>query len=308
MTVWCCLPSQALADRVGAVDGVRTLVWDGAGEPPDPAGEVRFLVPRYTTGAPDERALAAMPGVEAVQLMSAGYDTWVTACPAATVSNARGVHGSSTAELAVGGLFMTWRELPALREQQLQGVWKPLARSSAQGKRVLVLGAGDVGRTIGAVLEVLGSEVGYVGQRARQGVHAVAELPDLVGEQDAVVVAAPLTEQTRGLVDARLLGRMRDGAVLVNVARGELVVTADLLPELASGRLRAVLDVTDPEPLPPDHPLWRAPGTIITPHVGGGTDGWLDRAAVLVREQLGRFVRGEPLAQVVRPRLDGPPG
>ena len=304
MTLWCCLPSQALADLVGTVDGVRTLVWDGSGAPPELAAEVRFLVPPYTTGAPDEQALSALPGVEVVQLLSAGYDRWATACPAATICNGRGVHGSSTAELAIAGLLMTWRDLPDLLDQQRSGVWRPLGRSGAQGKRVLVVGAGDVGTTVASVMRALGSEVTVVGRRAREGVRAAAELPALVGRQDAVVLAAPLTDRTRGLVDAALLARMADGAVLVNVARGEIVVTDDLLVELVAGRLRAVLDVTDPEPLTPDHPLWRAPGTVITPHVGGGTDGWQERAAVLVRGQLGRVVRGEPLTQVVRPRLD----
>jgi phosphoglycerate dehydrogenase-like enzyme len=118
-------------------------------------------------------------------------------------------------------------------------------------------------------------------------VHAL--LPD----HDATVVVVPLTEATRGLVDARFLAAMPDGAVLVNAARGPVVDTGALLRELRSGRLRAALDVTDPEPLPADHPLWSAPGLLLTPHVGGSVPSGTRRAFAVVAEQLAAFVRGD---------------
>ncbi len=134
---------------------------------------------------------------------------------------------------------------------------------------------------------------------ARGRVHAVAALPELLPDADVVILVTPLTDETRGLVDAGFLARMKDGALLVNVARGAVVDTAALLAELGSGRLRAALDVTDPEPLPAGHPLWKAPGVLITPHVGGPSSAFLPRAKTLLRDQLARFALDEPLRNVV---------
>jgi phosphoglycerate dehydrogenase-like enzyme len=128
----------------------------------------------------------------------------------------------------------------------------------------------------------------------------MSEVPELLPEHDVVVVAVPHTPQTHGQVDAQFLAAMPDGALLVNIARGGIVDTDALLAELRAGRLRAFLDVTDPEPLPADHPLWDAPNVMITPHVGGGTRGWQRRAYRLVREQILRWVAGEELTNQVR--------
>jgi D-3-phosphoglycerate dehydrogenase len=148
-------------------------------------------------------------------------------------------------------------------------------------------------------LQPLRAEVIGVAAHARPGVHPVEHLPELLGIADAVVLLTPLTEATRGMVDAAFLARMRDGALLVNAGRGAVVDTDALLHELESGRLRAVLDVVEPEPLPRDHPLWSAPGVTMTPHVAGDSDAADLRAARLAGEQLGRFARGEPLRNVV---------
>ena len=154
-----------------------------------------------------------------------------------------------------------------------------------------------------------------VASRARDGLHGVDELPDLLPQHEVVVLACPLTDATRGLVDAAFLAAMPDGALLVNVARGPVVVTADLVAELGRGRLRAALDVTDPEPLPPEHPLWRVPGVLISPHVGGDTQAFPPRARALLREQLERLAAGREPLHVVRghvgahqARLRRPPG
>jgi len=132
-----------------------------------------------------------------------------------------------------------------------------------------------------------------------QRVAGLDELAGLLPEADVVVLTVPMTDQSRGLVDAGFLSRMRDGALLVNVARGPVVRTDDLVAEVTSGRLRAALDVTDPEPLPPGHPLWSAPGVLVSPHVGGNTTAFLPRAARLVEAQLRRWAAGEPLAHVI---------
>jgi phosphoglycerate dehydrogenase-like enzyme len=213
--------------------------------------------------------------------------------------NGRGVHGASTAELAVAGLLASLRELPRFEDDRRAHRWAPVDTEGVTGRRVLVLGAGDIGRRVAAALAAFDAEVTLVARRARDGVRAMAELPELLPAHEAVVLALPLTPDTEGLVDAEFLAALPDGARVVNVARGPIVDTGALLAELTSRRLHAVLDVTDPEPLPADHPLWDAPNLLLTPHVGGGTRNWQRRAYALVREQLLRFARGAELVNRV---------
>jgi phosphoglycerate dehydrogenase-like enzyme len=167
------------------------------------------------------------------------------------------------------------------------------------GARVLVVGAGDIGRTIGAMLAGFDVELTYVARTAREGVRGTDELPALLPDADVVVVVVPVTPATTHLVDADFLAAMADDALLVNAARGVVVDTDALLAELRSGRLRAALDVTDPEPLPDGHPLWSAPGLLLTPHVAGDVPDTNARATAAVTDQLGRVLAGEPLRNVV---------
>ena len=210
-----------------------------------------------------------------VQLLSAGVEPWLPVVPdGVALCNARGVHGSSTAELAVAGMLALLRDLPTYLAAQQDHRWDRLESTGLDGARVLVLGAGDIGGRIAAIAEILDAETTLVARTARDGVHAVDELPTLLPEHQVVVVALPLTPQTEYIVDADFLAAMPDGAVLVNIARGNHVRTDALLAELHAGRLKAFLDVTETEPLPADDPLWDAPNLILTPHVGGGTRGW----------------------------------
>jgi phosphoglycerate dehydrogenase-like enzyme len=235
-----------------------------------------------------------------VQLLTAGYENAVRYLPAGvTLCNAGGVHDASTAELAVGLTIASLRGLDAFARAMPSGAWLYGRREALADKRVLVIGAGGVGRAIRARLEPFETEVVLVGRSARPGVESVAALEGLLPSVDVVVLAVPLTEQTQRLVDTRFLALMRDGALLVNVARGPVVDTDALVEQVASGRIRAALDVTDPEPLPPDHPLWALPGVLISPHVGGNTSAFLPRARRLVAEQLRRFAAREPLVSVV---------
>jgi phosphoglycerate dehydrogenase-like enzyme len=167
------------------------------------------------------------------------------------------------------------------------------------GARVLVLGVGDIGARVIQIARILDAEVTAVARSARPGVSTLAELPELLPTHQVVVIALPHTPQTERMVDVGFLAAMPDNAVLVNIARGAIVDTDALLAELAARRLRAFLDVTDPEPLPPDHPLWDAPNLLLTPHVGGGTRGWERRGYRLVRAQLERYRAGEPLVNSV---------
>ncbi len=239
---------------------------------------------------------SGLPQLQVIQLVSAGVEPWLPVVPDGVVlCNGRGVHGGSTAELAVAGMLAILRRLPDFLDQQRAGVWEPHQAVGLTGRRLLVLGAGDIGRRIGAAAEAFDAEVTFVARTAREDVRALTDLPALLPDHDVVAIAVPHTPETTGLVDAAFLAAMPDGALLVNIARGGIVDTDALLAELSARRLYAFLDVTEPEPLPAGHPLWPSPNLLLTPHVGGGTDGWERRAYRLVREQVLRFHAGADL-------------
>lgn len=244
-------------------------------------------------------ALAAeLPALRLVQTTNAGTEKWAGTLPAGVgLSNGRGAHGASTAEWALAGLLAVYRDLVAFATARS---WDERATETLVGKRVLILGAGDLARELTVRLDACGASSTLVGRSARDGVHALDELAPLLGVHDAVVVMVPLTADTRGLVDADFLARMPDHAILVNAARGPVVHTEALLAELTAGRLRAVLDVTDPEPLPDGHPLWGAPGLLLTPHVGGFTTGRDGRAWAVARDNVAAVGRGEDPPNLVR--------
>jgi phosphoglycerate dehydrogenase-like enzyme len=294
-----CVPSESARDEIAPVpDGVRMLVWDGKSPAPDGIEDTDFVLAGYM-GAPDQM-LAALPRVKVVQLMSAGFDVWLPHVPEDVVlCNGRGIHGRATAELAVTGILAIVRQLPKFVGEQAAHRWTQENSEDLDEKKVLVLGAGDIGGYIARALEVFGATITYVARTARDGVHAIDELPDLLPDADILAIAVPLNAQTRGLIDAAALAELPDGAIVANVARGPIIDTDALVAETSSGRLRAFLDVTDPEPLPADHPLWDIANVVITPHVGGGTHGWQRRAYRLVREQIERFAAGEQLINVV---------
>lgn len=295
-----CLPDEHAYQLVGDVPGVRTLIWDGSVAPPPGIASTEFLVGSYTRGPLSVDQFSLMPRLRVVQVLSAGVDAWLDVVPpGVALCNGRGVHGLSTAELAVALVLAQLRDIPRYARQQAGEVWLSGERESLCDKRVLIVGAGDIGGHVKEVLNALGATVTLVGRSARAGIAGFAQLPALLPDQDVVVLAVPLTEQTRGLVDERFLARMKDQAILVNVGRGPTVVTEALLAALESGRLRAGLDVTDPEPLPRGHPLWHAPNLLLTPHVGGGSSGWDRRGYRLVRAQLERFMSGQQLANMV---------
>ncbi|WP_338073548.1 2-hydroxyacid dehydrogenase [Kineococcus siccus] len=303
------LPSASWVAAVGEVPGATLTVWDCTRVPAGPSPHV--VVPPYLGLPPLREALAALPDLRLVQLLTNGYDGVAEQLPRrVALATAAGVHDASTAELAVGLAIASLRGLDDAARGMAAGDWAAARRPSLADRRALVVGWGGVGRQVAARLAPFEVAVTAVGSRAREQdgtrVHGPAELPGLLPRHDLVVLACPLTDATRGLVDAAFLAAMPDGALLVNVARGPVVVTDDLVAELAAGRLRAALDVTDPEPLPPGHPLWSAPGVLVTPHVGGNTSAFRPRAVALLREQLGRLVAGDPPLNVVRAGTRGP--
>ena len=216
-----------------------------------------------------------------------------------TLCNARGVHDAGTAEWVVTAILAALRQFDHFAREQAVAHWDYRFTDCLDGKTVLIVGYGAIGAAVEQRLAGFELEVRRVARNPRPGVAAVSDLPRLLPAADVVVVLAPVTPDTIGMVDAEFLRRMHDGALLVNAARGSLVVTGALLAELQRGRLRAALDVTDPEPLPPGHPLWTAPNVLITPHVAGSTPASERRMLRLIREQAGRHVRGEPLANVI---------
>jgi phosphoglycerate dehydrogenase-like enzyme len=241
-----------------------------------------------------------MPGLRVVQLLSAGADAWVGRLPAsATLCDARGVHDSSTSEWVVTAILVYLRDFPVFVRAQERRDWAYHLTDELSGKRVLVVGAGSIGAAITRRLEPFEVSLTLVARHARDGVHGVDELPRLLPSADVVVLVVPLTPATTGLVDAAFLAAMPDGSLLVNAARGLVVDTAALTAELTTGRIAAAVDVTDPEPLPTDHPLWDLPNLLLTPHVAGSVHGLLPRAYRLVAEQLRRYAAGQPLENVV---------
>ncbi|MFC1420269.1 2-hydroxyacid dehydrogenase [Streptacidiphilus cavernicola] len=294
-------------EQIGGLPAdLDALVWDGTAEPPAQRelDRVEFYCLPYMRHRAAVALLPRLPALRTVQTLTAGMDDVLPHLPpGVTACNARGLHDASTAELAVALTLASLRGIPGFVRNQADGVWDQSFQSALADRTVLIVGYGSIGAALEQRLIPFECRVERVARSARESAHgpvrALAELPGLLPEADVVVLLTPLTEATRHLADAEFLARMKPGALLVNVARGAVVDTAALLAELESGRLRAALDVTDPEPLPAEHPLWRAPGVLITPHVGGPSSAFLPRALRLLRAQLLRAHEGLPLANVV---------
>ncbi|MCL8017176.1 2-hydroxyacid dehydrogenase [Streptomyces sp. AS02] len=304
--VWLPVPPDEIE---GLPEGPDYRFWDGAEDfPADPAECVFYVVPYMKPPALGQRPLPEMSSLEVVQTLSAGTDHVEPGLkhlrPGVRLCNARGVHEASTGELTLTLILASLRGIPDFVRAQDRGEWLGGFRPALADKNVLIVGYGAIGAAIedrlapfelARVARVARSER----TTARGPVHPLTELPALLPEADVVILSTPLTEATRHLVDADFLARMKDGALLVNVARGAVVDTKALLAELETGRVTAALDVTDPEPLPREHPLWRAPGVLISPHVGGPTSAFLPRAKRLLVDQLRRYVNREPLRNVI---------
>lgn len=268
--------------------------------PPASLSEVEFYVPPYRFSPPDYELIASMPRLKVVQTVTAGVDHVRPFVPEGVLlCNGRGIHDASTAELAVGLTLASLRGIPDFVRAQDRGEWRPFTARSLADRTVLILGYGSIGAAVEERLGGFEVDVVRVARRAREGVHGLDELDLLLPQADVVILIVPITDRTRGMVDREFLAGMKDDAVLVNVARGPVVDTDALVEALHSRRIHAALDVTDPEPLPPGHPLWSAPNLVISPHVGGASSAMWPRAYRLVRAQLERFAAGERLHNVM---------
>ena len=295
------LPDAALREYLQPHPDVAVLEWDFAGEPPRP--RIDIVVPPYMGGPQVLQHLEAVD-TALVQSQSIGYDGVADFLPSGRVfANAAGVHETSTAELALALILASQREFPRLLKNQREGRWDARPTASLADRRVLIVGYGGVGKAIEDRLLPFETSVTRVASRERTDergpVHGIAELHALLPEHDIVVVGVPLSDSTRHLVDDAFLAAMPDGALLVNVARGPVADTDALVRHTATGRIRAALDVTDPEPLPQDHPLWRTPGVIISPHVGGASSAMRPRMGRLLQQQIDLMRAGEPPVNVV---------
>ncbi len=285
--------------------------------------EVDMLVPMgWPSLGYDTKKLIGSIRTRYIQTMSAGVEAILPLVPPGVVlCNARGVHDRTTAEWAVTAILASLKWLPFYGSLQREGRWSsrgetdahweqvyghpsagqsPVAVEEVAGKTIMIVGYGSIGRAIEARLQAFEpARILRVARTERESVHATAELPTLLGEADIVVLITPLTPETRHLIGAKEFALMRRGAVLVNAARGGVVDTDALVAALRSGQIRAALDVTDPEPLPEGHPLWKAPNLLLTPHVAGSTPAFLDRVFHFVAEQVARLQAGEPPANII---------
>jgi phosphoglycerate dehydrogenase-like enzyme len=295
------LSEPSLAERIaGLSPRVRPHLVDAEGLPGDGADSVQVWIPQGRARAPDPEFYEDLPRLVLVQLQSAGAEHFARRLPVGiALARAGGAYAPATAEWAVAVTLASQRGIPDFVRDFDRGIWSPGVRRSLVGARVLVVGAGGIGRTIGRMLAPFEVDIAYVARTAREGVHGVGELPGLLPTADVVILIVPATPATTGLVDAAFLAAMPDGALLVNAARGVVVDTEALVAELTTGRLRAALDVTDPEPLPAGHPLWRAPGLLLTPHLAGTVPATRGRVEAVVLEQLRRVLDGEELHDLV---------
>jgi phosphoglycerate dehydrogenase-like enzyme len=306
------VPWQGVSDALGDLDGLaegRLTVEVFTGDSPgrDDLEDVVFFTVPYDRPFSTE-PITRLTGVRVIQALTAGYEHLLGIVPAGvTLCTGGGLHDSSTAEHALGLILAAQRELPRWVRAQEAGRWEHAHTRSLAGCRVLIVGYGSIGSALDARLRACEAETVRVARRPRpdEQVFAVADLDGLLPSADVVVLHTPLSEQTHGLLDARRLALLPDGALVVNVSRGPVLDTSALLAETGAGRLRAALDVTDPEPLPAGHPLWRSPGTIITPHVAGGAAAFYPMAADFIVRQVRRFAAGEPLRNVVARPMDG---
>lgn len=299
-TITVSVPSESLAAKL-ADTGAEVLVWKMDG--PAPSDVIDLVVPPYMAGNAGLPLLADVR-TQLIQGQAIGYDGVEQKLPAGIVfANAATVHETSTAELALTLVLAAQREFVRFVQAQSTGTWSPVMAASLADRRVLVLGYGGVGKAVAARLAPFEVDVVPVATQARDEdgvhVHGVDELSELLPTAEVVIATLPGGDATRHIVDDAFLSALPDGALVVNVGRGSLVDTDALVDHISRGRIRAALDVTEPEPLPADHPLWTLDGVLIAPHVGGATSAMAPRVEALIRRQIGHLQRGETPENIV---------
>jgi phosphoglycerate dehydrogenase-like enzyme len=300
--VW--LPAPGSAELMGGLpDGIAADVWTGGEQLPGSTDEVEVVVLPFGVADAQMRDLAKLPRLRLIQLLSAGAERAIPFVPpGVTLANARGAHDPAVAEWIMAVILAQVRHLPKYMAAQQAERWEHDAARPLGGQTILIVGYGSIGEATERMLVPMDVRIERIARTAREGVSSMDDLPAMLPNADIVLLLVPVTPATTKMVDEAFLAHMKDGALLVNAARGSIVDTDALLKELTAGRLLAALDVTDPEPLPPGHPLWDAPGLLLTPHVGGATTDAMERALAVAKDQLARYAAGQPLINVVGPQ------
>lgn len=293
------------------------------------AGEINVEVALAPwSHAQARQVLPRMRNLKVLQSFGAGIEWLLPLLPeGATLCNAQGLHDAPTAEWAVGAILASLKYMPWYNDLQREGRWvtaedadtnyagihasnaphasserveTPVLVEELYGKTVLIVGYGTIGKAIEArLLPFEPAKILRLARSAREGVSPVSDLHTLLPRADIVVLITPLTAETHHLIDSAAIARMKQGALLVNAARGGVVATDALVAALKARRIRAALDVTDPEPLPAGHPLWKAPGLLLTPHVAGSSEAYLERVVTFLKAQVHRYTHGESLKNVI---------
>jgi phosphoglycerate dehydrogenase-like enzyme len=294
------IPDQAGRDAIGKLpDEVNCRLFPRKGPPPAEITDAEFLVPSHVTRGLRE-LLSGMTHLRVLHTLSAGVDWLMPHVPAGiTVCSAVGTRDSAVAEWVIGALLALTKNFPELRDHQREHRWQWTEPGDLAGRSVVILGYGSIGKAVEARLAPFEVDLIRVARTRRANVHPVSELPRILSECEVLIVLVPYTPETEGLLDHNMLTALPPGALLINAARGRVIDQERLLEHLRSGHLRAALDVTDPEPLPPGDPLWDAPGVLITPHLAGDSPAAGRNAFALVGDQVRRFMRDEPLVNVV---------
>ena len=280
--------------------GITHLPTDGIAPAESDLDKVEFYVPRYMGGPAAIAMIPEMKSLKVIQSPNAGVDDVLKIRPdGVTLCNAAGVHDASTAELAVALAIASRRGFAPFAIDQAAGRWAHVRMPSLADSNVAIVGYGNIGKMIGKMLSNFDVSITAFSRSGKDGALTFDHFDRLLPTFDVIILIVPLNDQTHHLMNATRLAAMKDGAALINVARGPVVDTDALIAELNSGRITAGLDVTDPEPLPAGHPLWSAKNVIITPHVGGDSQAFVPRGRKLVEEQLARYASSQPLLHIV---------
>ena len=287
-------------DDLSVPNGIKKLSPSNFSLENDDLSQITFYVPQYMGGRKALEYVQKMPNLKYLQVPNAGFDDALEFLkPGVVLCNARGVHDASTAELAVALALASRRGFYDFAIAQSKGEWAHKRYPSFNDSRIGIIGAGSIANTLKSYIEPYGVEILMFSRSGQNGSIAISELDSHLPELDFVFIVIPLNDESRNLFDSKKLSLMKDGAVIVNVGRGPIINTEALLKELNSGRIYAGLDVTDPEPLPPDHPLWKAKNLILSPHVGGNSTAFESRGKKLIESQLKLLSTGQELNNIV---------
>jgi phosphoglycerate dehydrogenase-like enzyme len=276
--------------------GMNHLPTDGFIPAESQLEDIEFYAPSYMGGVKTFEVIAKMKNLKTVHYSQAGYEDILPHIPSHVIlCNASGLHDVSTSELAVGLTIASRRGFAEFMDNQKNGIWQRQRKPALADSHVGIIGYGNIGKRIASLLEMFETKVTAFSRSGADGAVKISEFDNYLPDLDVIILILPLTKESKNFINADRIKKMKDGATLINLARGAIVDTDALVAELNTGRITAGLDVTDPEPLPKGHPLWSAPNLIITPHVGGDSAAFDPRARKMVQEQLARLAEKKPL-------------